>query len=98
MLLCRAGEREAGRTSDAIVGWKASEYDAVVKDGELTPTGNAAQSADCLALEFRNNHEMHVTMRPSAVNAVISVKLSGDMAAVSRGNAVREGEAAPEGT
>jgi hypothetical protein len=54
------------------------------------------QLAECLALESRNNHGVHVTIRPPAVNLVMSVKLSGDMVAVSRGGAVREAEPAPE--
>lgn len=56
---------------------------------------NAAQLAACLALESRNDHEVHVTIRPPAVNAAVSVKLSGEAVTIERPNAVRKAETTP---
>ena len=56
---------------------------------------NAAELADCLALESRNNHEVHVTIRPPAITAAVSVKLFGETVAIGRADAVRKAKAVP---
>ena len=61
----------------------------------LKTDDNAAQLAGCLALESRNNQEVHMTIRPPAVNSPVVVKISGDAVAVERADALRKAEAKP---
>jgi len=57
---------------------------------------NAARLADCIALECRGHQAVYVTIRLPAVNAVVSVKLSGDRVAMSKSDAVCEAAVAFE--
>ena len=57
---------------------------------------NAARQAACIALESRTDQEVHVTIRPPAINSQVSVKISADVVAVERAEAVRKAKPASE--
>lgn len=61
----------------------------------MNTSDNAARLADCLALDSRADQEVHVTIRPPAVNTAMSVDISGAVVTIERVDAVPKAEVIP---
>jgi hypothetical protein len=56
----------------------------------MKPNDNAAQLADCIALEAHADQAVRVTISPPAVAPPMSAKLSGEAVTIERTDAVRK--------